>query len=159
VPELISNPYAQLAVDPETGIALYVRTSTPYPSVAWVERVHEQLSAALDGIGRARHGLLVDLREAPLTNDPLFEQVMRTCRPRLLRGFAKVAALVRTASGSLQVKRFAREDGIEMGVFLDEGAALAFLVDAGVRDSSPRSEVTEVFGSNSKLRPRGDKVP
>src|SRR5690242_15981385 len=132
MPELLANPYGQLAVDPETGIALYVRTSTPYPTIAWVERVHEQLGSALDGIGRARHCLLVDLREAPLTNDPLFEQVMRRCRPRLLRGFARVAVVVRTASGSLQVKRFAREDGIELSVFLEEDAALAFLMDAGL---------------------------
>jgi hypothetical protein len=156
---VLANQYVRLTVDAERLLVHYVRSSAPYPTLGILEQQHDQVSAALDRLGRHRHVALLDLREAPLSNDPAFERVMARCRPKILRGFARVAVITRTVSGSLQVNRHFREDGVENAqAFLDEPSALAFLGDvkpAPPSNTAPASGVVEVFGSSSRLRPRG----
>jgi hypothetical protein len=71
--------------------------------------------------------LLVDLRSSPVRNDPEWEQAASQLRPKLFGGFPRVAVLVKTAVGALQVKRYARDDGLDLHIFHDEEKALAFL--------------------------------
>src|SRR5262249_53142624 len=99
----------------------------PFPSPGELEPLHQRAYAMFDAVGRPVHRLLVDLREAPANNDPGFEVAMRPVREELLRGFARVAVVVKTAAGSLQTQRHAREDKLPFRVFLDLEEARAFL--------------------------------
>lgn len=80
-------------------------------------------------LDRARHGLVVDLRDGPQRSDPAFEEATRDHRARVFEGFRAGAVLVRTLSGKLQLGRLEREDRAAYRAFDDEAEALAFLRD------------------------------
>src|SRR5262249_51275128 len=86
-----------------------------------------QLVLAMAGIDRPRHVLLIDIRQAPFRNDPEFEKRNMQFRDRVLWGFAKVAVVVSSQVGKLQIDRHAREAGSGPQVFMDEAGALRWL--------------------------------
>jgi hypothetical protein len=86
------------------------------------------------------------MRRAPLNNDPSFEQAAVRARAVLVRGFPRVAVLVQTAVGSLQVKRHIRQDGLTIAVLSDDADAVAYLtapVDAGAAPPSSTGRAAE----------------
>lgn len=85
-----------------------------------------QVNRVLDRHGRARLSLIVDTREAPPRNDPAFEAAFGPLRAQMLSGFRRVAVLVSTPIGKLQVERHAREDGLSVRAFSDEIEALTY---------------------------------
>jgi hypothetical protein len=52
--------------------------------------------------------LLIDARDAPARNDAEFEETFARARRPILAQFGRVAVLVRSAVGKLQVTRYAR---------------------------------------------------
>lgn len=116
---------------PAPRIVRLTRTSEPYASIEEVHATFVDLRQRLHAlpIDRARHGLLVDLRDGPLRSDPPFEAAAREHRPRLFEGFVAGAVLVRTLSGKIQLSRQERLDRAYR-TFDDEEEALAFLRDA-----------------------------
>jgi hypothetical protein len=126
--ELYRTRHWIVTEDTERGILRITRSREPFDAIDELERESLGLRELL-GPARARcTGVLVDLREGPLRNDPAFEAVMGKLRPELFRGFARSAVLVRSAVGKLQVTRHAREDHAENFVaFHDEPDALAHL--------------------------------
>jgi hypothetical protein len=140
---LFSNRYASL--DLEQSIVRYVRNGVAFDSLEDLTQSHGDVARALDRLGRARYALLVDLREARGVTGPAAEQAMLPERRRLMFGFNRVAVLVKSAAGALQVQRHAREDGIAARVFLDdERGALAYLRRTGpISDRMPESGVIE----------------
>lgn len=109
------------------GVIRVARTRAPYESLDEVHAGYEDLFAQLDSIGPAV-GLLIDLRDAPpARNDEGFERIHRDYRPRWFAPFERVAALVRTAAGMMQLSRMSREDGGSFRAFDDETGALAWL--------------------------------
>lgn len=132
---LLDTPHYVLAREPgQRSMLRLTRTAHPFQSVAEIEATSAALERALATIERSRYQLLVDLREGPMRNDPEFERAFERHRKALLKGYVRVAVLVRTAAGRLQVARHAREDGASIRVFDDERAALAFLAGgAGTR--------------------------
>ncbi|HET9931228.1 MAG TPA: hypothetical protein VFQ35_11095 [Polyangiaceae bacterium] len=129
VTQIVSNGFVSVSVDLVRQVVRVTRSSER-GSIVQITRAFADAVAALDGIGRARLGLLVDLRAAPGRNDPDFENAMAKQRVELLRGFAALAILVQTATGQLQVSRIGREDGMDVAIFTDEFAALAWLEGA-----------------------------
>lgn len=124
--ELARTPHWLVTVDDATRVVRATRTSTPYTSEAELEESMRALRGKLTP-DRGRLGLLLDLRESPFRNDDPFETTVARFRAELFRGWAAIATLVRTAVGSLQVRRLAREDGSDMHVFAGEDEALAYL--------------------------------
>ncbi len=122
-----ADEYVRVEVDASKKLARFTRTTATFPSLAQLERSFGDGSAALEQLDRARYGLFVDLRDARGSNDPAFEHAMVRARRRLMTGFRRVAVLVKSASGALQVRRHAKEDGVEMGVFTDENELLTYL--------------------------------
>lgn len=109
-----------------------VRTAVPFPPDARdLSPMFAEAHAAADAIERASFGLLLDLRQTTGRNDGDFERLIAPQRTRLQAGFARVAVLVRSVVGRLQVERHAREDGVNLRAFLDEGEALAWASGAG----------------------------
>ncbi len=125
---LTSNAFVRLVRERGTSLLRYERTAASYASIAEIAPAHREVILLLDRLGRGAFVMLVDLRAAPPSNDPGFEQAMASVRVELLRGFARVAMLVRSAAGALQVNRHTREDGREARVFHgDLEGALAYL--------------------------------
>lgn len=85
------------------------------------------LAAALSHLERARFGMLVDLRLAPLRNEPEMAEPLTLLRAQLITGFAAVARLVSTSVGMLQGSRLDREEGVQTRSFLEESAAFEWL--------------------------------
>lgn len=103
-----------------------------------VTRTREELEAELSFVRRelppARRGnvdLLLDLREVPLGHGDVFEMALRAYQGEMLDGFRRVAVLVQTAVGRLQVLRHQRESARERPVFLSEGEAIDYLAGKG----------------------------
>jgi hypothetical protein len=144
--EMLSDPYCIVGADPGTWIVRFVRTGVPYPSLEDFELQHEKVARVFDRLGRRKHALLVDFRRAPMNNDPRFEEAAARARSVLIRDFARVAVLVQTAIGALQVKRHAREDGLECLVFQDEPGAVEYLSQADM-DPAPTSRVKDLAAS------------
>lgn len=127
---LVTTPHFVVTRESGREIVRVTRTDVPFASLDELETTFQPLQLALDGIGRKRHALLIDTRAAPLRTDPEFERAFEPHRVRLLSGFARVAVLVRSAVGKLQVQRHSRDDGLAVAVFDDEAEAEAWL--AGV---------------------------
>jgi hypothetical protein len=81
----------------------------------------------LDPIPRDRYKLLVDARVGPGRNDPAFETLVARHRGKLLSGFAKNAALARSAAGRLQIQRYAKIDTRVVFATDDPNAAFDYL--------------------------------
>ncbi len=133
----LETPYHIVETDGSGHILILRRMQRDYPDAWMMEQELEAVIAVLDEVGRDRKKLLVDLRDGPRRNDPQFETVMRRFRTRIFRGFRGAAVVVKTAVGSLQVKRHLREDGVGAEVFHDEAEALEYLRGQSVRGEAP----------------------
>lgn len=87
----------------------------------------EPMLEVLNGVRRDTHGLLLDSRSAPGRNDPDYEEALSEYRARIIQGWARVAVLVSTIVGQLQLQRHQRE-GLAAPVYNDQGRALAWLL-------------------------------
>ncbi len=116
-----------VTLDRASSIVRYARTATPYTTAADTIREHVELGGHLDRLRRQDLGLLVDVREAPYNPSPSFESAIAQGRKHLFRGFPRIAILVRSAIGALQLARHVREDGLEIPVLRDEQEAIRFL--------------------------------
>lgn len=134
---LFTTPQITLSTDADPRLVRYVRTSVPYASLDEYNRLHERVGHTLDLIGRKRHVLLVDMREATMNNDPAFERAAARGRQLLVHDFRRLAVLVKTAVGALQVGRHVREDSLEAPVFNDETAAISYLLGISGFDTEP----------------------
>lgn len=103
------------------------RTEEPFLRIPDIAKSFGELEDALRAYNRRHFCLLVDMRAAPQRNDPEFEQAASHQPAVLSAGFIRVAVLVRTASGRLQVGRHIRTQNISMQMFNDEAEAMLFL--------------------------------
>jgi hypothetical protein len=86
------------------------------------------LTGVLAGISPKGHKLLIDLRAAPARNDSAFEAEISRIVNLVVTAFRKHAFLVKTAVGSLQVRRMSAANGATPdATFSSEAAALAYL--------------------------------
>ncbi|WP_437302302.1 hypothetical protein [Sorangium sp. So ce388] len=130
MPELLRNAHYVVTVDPVAQLARVTRSALPAESPAQFEERWMEVSRALDRTGRIGLSLLVDLRDAAGRNDPEFEAAMQRLKPIVMRGFRRVAILVRTTVGALQIHRHLREDGVERMIGSDEAQLLDYLSGA-----------------------------
>jgi hypothetical protein len=111
-----------------TAIVLVERSSRPFSSTRDVERSCSALNRSLDAqLDRSRHDLLIDLRGVTGRNDPEFERVIEPERHRLQHGFRRIAVLVNSVAGQLQMQRYAARDGAKLRTFLDRAKAVEWL--------------------------------
>ncbi len=118
--------WALLRVRPQL-ILVVRRTAVPFESAEEVHASFAELEAALAEYNRKRFSLLVDLRSAPQRNDPEYEKAASHEPASLSKDFVRVAVVVRTAAGKLQVGRHVRTSGAKMQLFNDEAEALEYL--------------------------------
>ena len=124
----IRNEYVEIEPDPDHHVVVFRRTAAPLPeSEPDLREFYEQIAGVFDGLPLEHWGLLVDGRAPRGRNDETFERVQNEYRPRLFGRFGRVAALVRTSVGALQVDRYIKDEGESFGVFSEEDDALSFL--------------------------------
>jgi hypothetical protein len=127
VTEITRTPQMIVTREANGRVVRYRRTGVPIGDAAEFQRAGLALKTAVSLAERSHLGLLIDVRESPLRNDPKFEEASNVFVHRIGDGYARRAILVRTAVGKLQVQRLQRERGNEMRVFDDEVAAIAYL--------------------------------
>lgn len=111
------------------------RTSVPFASAEAIFRSTEEVTSKLRAYHR-RFGVVADLRLAPPRNDAAFEEATRSFRAALQTCFARVAVLLQTPVGVLQVNRVKRDEGAALFfVTMNEDEALLFA--RGPSSSSP----------------------
>lgn len=112
-----------------------VRTDVPF-SVGG--DVYERALPVIEALKSLQHlGLLVDLRSVAAGVGPDFERQITLVRREIIKGHPRIAFLVETPVGRLQVSRQLRDDeaGSHIRVFSDEKPARDFSRD--VLDTSP----------------------
>ncbi|HYQ17778.1 MAG TPA: hypothetical protein VEQ58_18520, partial [Polyangiaceae bacterium] len=126
---LVANRYWLVEWDERRGIAFFRRSAEPVLDLAELVRENERGLAALRAVAGCR-GVVVDTRQAPPRNDPEFETAMRGMRHELCRNYGRVAVVIVTAVGVLQVVRLGREDDATTLVTQSEDAAIQFAMGA-----------------------------
>ena len=125
--ELARTQHYVLELDTRRRVLRLTRTREPFESNEALDATFVALIKALDPLPRRQHSLLIDQRQGPHRNDPEFEQALRPHRVTLVNGFRRVAVLVQTAVGMLQVQRHLRADNLVARVFDDEHAAKEYV--------------------------------
>lgn len=157
MPLLLDHPCCTVRQEPARSILRFTRTAQPYASLEDCIEIHRQVGEIFDRAGRDRHVLLVDMRAAPLNNKPEFEQAASRARGILVKGFRRVAVLVQTAVGALQVGRHMREDRVPGDVFTDEVQAVEYLGRAEHESSPPSGIATTRDGPFAHLARLGKR--
>lgn len=113
--------------NPSDRVYRVARSKTPFTDVAEAERAYGAMDRALATVVPGSR-LLLDVRDAPPRNDPEFEAAVTRVRDRAFVRFVKVAVLVRTAVGRLQVQRMNQGLPASVGTFDDEDRAFDHLL-------------------------------
>lgn len=125
---LLTTLFIRLWQEDDTGVFWLCRTEERIETLDQAAQVWGAVAAALRGIDRSRHGLLIDFRAARGRNDAAFENTVAPFRTETTRGFRRVAVLTKSTAGALQVQRLAKEDGVgSLRCFDAESPALAWL--------------------------------
>jgi len=110
-----------------TSIIVVRRAAGAVASTGDSDRHFGALNDAIDRLDKSRYALLVDTRAVAGRNDSDFELAFGPHRSRLERGFRRVAVLVSSPAGRLQVQRHALQDRLGVRAFDDETEALEWL--------------------------------
>ena len=112
------------------GIIRCTRLARQYVSEAEAEEVLAALNGQLPVENRHEFSILLDARLTPApSNDPAIDATIVRYRKLLFERFAAAAILVKTAAGTMQVWRQAKQDGVTYRVFNKEDAVLEYLAD------------------------------
>jgi len=125
--ELVRSPQYVMRVDFERRFVFLLRSAFSFGSVEELTACFDRMIRALATVDRTRFVLLVDVRLGPSRTDPDFERAFAVKRRALVAGFAKVAIVVKSLGGRVQVQRHAQADKVGMRDFDKPELALAFL--------------------------------
>lgn len=128
----MENEYFVVTVDEAAKLVRVKRTTTQYPSIEVLRESNDERARKLAPLAGKGYAMLLDARDGPLRNDPAFENETIAARAKMIDHFSKVAILVRTAVGALQMNRLQRDERSKIHVPVqvfhdDEAAALKFL--------------------------------
>lgn len=137
--ELYEDPYVTVLPEPDGTLVRVIRTEISHPSPQVMEQSFLKVSNALDRFGRSGHGLLVDVRRAIGRNEPEYEAPLRRVRLRNDAGFLRIAVLLRTSVGMLQMMRLSEEDGIIRLITTSEEHAVKYLRTGVATEDVPAS--------------------
>lgn len=129
--ELLRNEYIGVTLEFGGRVVRIVRSAVSYPSPEAAERAYEPLYLILDRIGRSDRCLLNDQRLAIGRNDAVYEAAFARIRSRTIPGFRRIATLVQSKVGLLQLGRMIREDRVERLASDNEAEILAYFGVAG----------------------------
>lgn len=101
------------------------RTPVDFHTLEVMRLEHEQLISAFPSSGL---GLLIDSRAARPRNDAAFEESSKTLRAHIVGTFERVALIVETVAGAMQIGRLVRDEGVSNALaFYDYDEAVTWL--------------------------------
>ena len=118
------DEHVALGADPERRVLLLVRKVSGMVSAAHIQAMFERSQAELGEPGE--WSILFDTRAAIGRGGPEFEVEAKQLRDYMLEHYNRVAVVVRSALGEMQVQRY-EDPAIRMLVFRSVERALAFL--------------------------------
>jgi sulfite reductase (NADPH) flavoprotein alpha-component len=127
---LVSTPYWLMELDVNRSIVFLRRSAEPVISLMDLVTQNDRIIAQISRNPGAS-GIVVDMRQAPGRNDIEFEQAMRRLRTEVSSNYERVAVLLVSAAGVLQVSRLGRDDNAKTLVTLSEEAAVSFAMGLG----------------------------
>lgn len=111
----------------EPEIVIFERTEVALPaSEGELRRVYRRMVDAMP-VERGQLDLIVDSRRATGRNDEAFERIQGEFRDRLFGGFRRLAVLVNSPTGRLQVSRYTTERPEPITVFNELDDAVEML--------------------------------
>jgi sulfite reductase alpha subunit-like flavoprotein/cytochrome b involved in lipid metabolism/gamma-glutamylcyclotransferase (GGCT)/AIG2-like uncharacterized protein YtfP len=122
---LVSSDLWLMEEDKKRKVVVLKRSAQPVHDTRELILKNQEVMARM-GPEHAAYGIVVDMRQAPSRNDPEFENAMRLLRSEVAKRYARVAVLVTSAVGVLQVARMSRNEGAETFATQSEQAALRF---------------------------------
>jgi sulfite reductase (NADPH) flavoprotein alpha-component len=122
---LSTDRYWTLEEHPEDRIVVLRRTPIPVETIEDLVSSNDRIIAMMEP-RFLNYGIIVDSREAPQRNDSPFEDAMLQLRLVLSTSFARVAVLLESSTGVLQVNRIGRNDGADTFATMNEFAAVKF---------------------------------
>jgi hypothetical protein len=121
------DPYMRLEIDPAKHLVRQIRSARSYEDSDTLRESIAAVLAEMAPLDRSEYVLFQDMRAPRGRNDPEFEAALAAVRPSLSVGFRRVAVLVSTNIGRLQVQRYLESDRLPARAFLDEQTALRWL--------------------------------
>jgi len=109
------------------GVVAVVRSAERSDDLEAFVRASEDVLAVVRNAESFTGGLLMDFRLAPPRNDAQFEDAMRPYRYFMGTADRRVAFLVQSMAGMLQIQRLGSLVDMRFNAFRDEAEALAFL--------------------------------
>ncbi len=129
----LATPYWLVEPAPSMAVLLARRTACRYANEDEVRWSLQALVGYLDSYARPHWSMLLDFRAyGPGRNDESFERTTRPLRARVVQDFLRVAVLVRTSAGYMQLARMRREDGGSYRVYRDAEAARAYVLQSAM---------------------------
>lgn len=125
--EIHRSPYFVLRYDQARRFIVLTRTNAAYPSLEVLRETFAHMDAAIAHIWKQKSCLLIDSRQSPARNDDAFEAEFARLRKQFIRDFGKIAVLVQSAVGVLQVARHMRVDDVPVAVYTEVNEALTHL--------------------------------
>lgn len=116
MPMLLRSPTLVLEHHAMSGFVRLARTELAFASIDDAGAAIDACIAALAHLDHGELGILHDLRRAPRTGDPKMQKFLFDKHRELDKGFARVAILVGTTLGQLQMGRINRQLGAEYHV-------------------------------------------
>lgn len=161
--EVFRNDFFVVGTDSPNGVVQVARSGVGFDSPEDAALGFAPMLACLEALGRSRYSLLFDARNSVANNDPDYEAWYARYRAELVRGFQRVAILMRTPVGSLQATRLLPPTNGLARVFLDPDQAWAFVTEPSTARSSrrpPDSDETPAYAkSNGGLHYRASRRP
>jgi hypothetical protein len=124
------DAYLHLEIDQEHHLVRQVRSARVYEDIAAFEQSVGEMVTHMFGLQREEYVLLHDVRLSRGRNDPNFEAAIQRARPHMCGGFRRVAIMVATKIGQLQVQRLEQAGPAPARVFMDEQEALRWLLQS-----------------------------
>jgi len=118
---------AKVSVDEGKKAVWLERSALGAKDASAVLKELDAIRQALLGLPTNKMGLVVDTREALGRNDPEFEKKIFPAFHTFTQRFARVAVLVKSSTGRMQMSRLVRDGGLGYRVFDDEQKARAFV--------------------------------
>ena len=125
--EVYADPFVTISAEMPGTIIRLQRSNLAHSTPEELENSFRHAAVAIDRLPRTGRVLLVDMRQAPGRNEPEFDAALRRVRPLVERQMKRIAVLLRSTVGLLQMKRINHEDGIDRLLTMDEHEALEFL--------------------------------
>lgn len=123
---LVDTEYLRVEYDAAHSIVVITRTTKPFPSLQEATEVNRNVAQKTRNVP-ARF-LILDSRLAPGRNDDDFESAMRPIFTQYITRYERVAMIVQTAIGRLQMQRLSRTSPTPVGVVATPEEAVAYVL-------------------------------